>query len=106
MTGWALKHEAEWLAVLATLETEGWNAALTCSAAPVQVEGQLPNGEQFYFRARHADACLGVGGADPSDAPDWEQCEAHPEASYLSAHDGLAILQRLSAVYYVEQGHK
>ena len=50
-TGWALKHEVEWRAALATPKTEGWNAALTCSAAPVQVEGHLPSGEQFYFLA-------------------------------------------------------
>jgi hypothetical protein len=105
-TGWALKHEAEWLAALAALETEGWHGALTCSAAPVQIEGQLPNGERFYFRARHTDACLGVGGADPSDVPAWEQCEPHPDASYLPAHDGVAILHRLADMYYAAQGQQ
>jgi hypothetical protein len=103
-TGWALKHEAEWLAVLTTLEAEGWQAALTCSAAPVQVEGLLPNGERFYFRARHTEACLGVGGADPSDVPAWEQCEPRPEASYLPADDGLHMLHRFADMYYAEQG--
>jgi hypothetical protein len=89
--GWVFKHEAEWLAAPATLEADGWHTALACLAAPVQVEGLLPCGEQFYFRARHTEACLAVGGVDPSNAPAWEHCDLHPEASYLPANDGLAL---------------
>jgi hypothetical protein len=102
--GWAFKHEVEWQAALAALEADGWQAALTCLAAPVQVEGLLPCGERFYFRARHAEACLAVGGADPSDVPVWERCESHPAASYLPAHEGLAVLRRLAGLYDVGQG--
>jgi hypothetical protein len=92
-------REAGWLAALAVLEAQGWRAQLTCSAAPVQVEGRLPGGELFYFRARHDEACLAVEGEDPADLPDWEQCNAHPEASYLTADDGLAILSALADAY-------
>jgi hypothetical protein len=104
--GWVFKHEAEWLAALATLEADGWHAALTCLAAPVQVEGLLPCGEQFYFRARHTEACLAVGGVDPSDVPAWEHCEPYPEASYLPANEGLAILRRLADIHCAGPGKK
>jgi hypothetical protein len=101
---WAAKHEAEWLAALATLEADGWHAALTCLAAPVQVEGLLPCGERFYFRARHTEACLAVGGADPSDVPAWEHCEPHPDASNLPADDGLVMLRHFADMYYAGYG--
>jgi hypothetical protein len=95
MEPWAAEHEGRWLAALAELEASGWRATLTCSAAPIQVEGTLPGGELFYFRARHDEACLAIGGPDPADRAPWEQCRPHREAGFLPAADGLAILREL-----------
>ncbi|MEE6262201.1 hypothetical protein [Plantactinospora sonchi] len=56
---------------VATLRAKGWQADLICPAAPVRVEGRLPDGQPFNFRARHGEVSLGVGGADPADVPAW-----------------------------------
>jgi len=69
----------------------------------VQVEGSLPNGERFYFRARHGDVLLGIGGDDPADIPDWEDSESHEGASYLAAVAGEAIIRRLACRYLEER---
>jgi hypothetical protein len=68
----------------------------------VQVEGRLPSGERFYFRARHTDVSLGIGGGDPADIPEWEESESHREASWLPAAEGEAIIRRLAFRYAQE----
>lgn len=93
---WHQQHLASWLQLAATLRSEGWEAQVTCAAAPVQVEGSLPSGERFYFRARHSDVSLGIGGDDPADIPEWEDSESHQGASYLPAASGEAIIRRLA----------
>lgn len=100
---WHQQHLASWLQLVATLRAEGWEAQVTCAAAPVQVEGSLPNGERFYFRARHSDVSLGIGGNDPADIPEWEDSATHQEASYLPTAVGEAIIRRL-ARRYLEEG--
>lgn len=37
------------------------DSRVTCSAAPVQIEGTLTDGRRFYFRARFGRAQLGIG---------------------------------------------
>jgi hypothetical protein len=96
-TSWAVRHEQERGAALATLHEAGWQAELTCLAAPVQVEGVLPCGERFYFRSRHDEILLAVGGEDPADGAPWQQqasygTPAGSEASYLAAQPGLRLL--------------
>lgn len=76
---------------------------MTCGADPVQVEGVLPSGERFYFRARHSDVSLGIGGDEPADIPEWEDSESHPEAGYLPAAVGEAIIRRLTRRYQEER---
>jgi hypothetical protein len=91
-----------WDAALATLHEAGWQAELTCAAAPVQIEGLLPCGERFYFRSRHDEVLLAVGGDDPADfAPD-EQRVAYGQpdesaASWIEAEPGLRLLLQLAA---------
>ncbi|NED53649.1 hypothetical protein EAD96_30325 [Micromonospora sp. BL1] len=97
--GWMQQHMASWLRLVTTLRSEGWEAQMTCEAAPVQMEGHLPSGERFYFRARHSDVSLGIGGEDPSDIPEWEESESHEEASWLPATDAEAIIRRLALRY-------
>jgi hypothetical protein len=99
---WADTHQRDWDAALATLREAGWQAEMTCLAAPVQLEGVLPCGEQFYFRSRHDEILLAVGGEDPADAAPWEQRVSYgppggEEASYLPAQPGLRLLLDLSA---------
>lgn len=100
---WHQQHAASWLQFVATLRIEGWDAQVTCFAAPVQVEGSLPSGERFYFRARHRDVSLGIGGDDPADVPEWEHSESHEEASYLPAVVGEAVVRRFVR-RYLEEG--
>ncbi|MGK5676805.1 hypothetical protein ACSNOB_28695 [Micromonospora sp. URMC 106] len=102
--GWHREHVGSWLQLIATLGSEGWEAHLTCAAAPVQVEGSLPNGEPFYFRARHSNVSLGIGGDDPADVPEWEESESHTDASWLPAAKGEAIIRRL-AFRYAQQSN-
>jgi len=98
--GWATAHEQGWQDVVAVLRREGWVAEVTCSAAPVQVEGRLPGGRPFYFRARHGEATLAVGGDDPADIPEWERSERHEMASHLPPDDGENIIRRLASRYF------
>jgi hypothetical protein len=96
LTGWASAHEQAWQNVIAVLRREGWVAEVTCSAAPVQIDGRLPGGQPFYFRARHGEATLAVGGDNPSDIPNWERSERHEMASHLPPDDGEDIIRRLA----------
>ncbi|TYC02111.1 hypothetical protein FXF53_10395 [Micromonospora sp. WP24] len=98
------QHLASWLELAANLRSEGWDAQVTCSAAPVQMEGRLPSGERFYFRGRHSDVTLAVGGDDPADIPEWERSESRQEASWLPAAEGEAIVRRLASRYLEQRG--
>jgi hypothetical protein len=95
-------YQREWDAALAALREAGWQAEMTCLAAPVQLEGVLPCGEQFYFRSRHDEILPAAGGEDPSGiAPRELRAGYGPpggeEAFYLPAQPGLRLLQNLSA---------
>ena len=95
-------REAEWETVFVLLRTEGWTVKNTGLAAPLQLEGRLPSGEAFYFRPRHDEVSMGIGGEDPCDSPTWEGREMYgtgSDASYLPGDDGLAILRRLVDEY-------
>jgi len=102
---WAGPHQQAWDAALATLREAGWRVVMTCSAAPVQLEGVLPCGEQFYFRSRHDEVLLAVGGEDPADRAPWERLASYGPpggevASYLPAQPGLDLLQDLSTQHW------
>jgi len=106
LTDWAVtqeqEQEQEWDAALATLREAGWQVEMTGLAAPVQVEGVLPCGEQFYFRSRYNEILLAVGGEDPADGAPWQQQASYgttrnSAASYLPAEPGLRLLLELSA---------
>jgi hypothetical protein len=104
MSPWAVEHEAGWELVLAELRAAGWQVEMTCFAAPVQLEGLLPDGEPFYFRARHGDVLFAVGGEDPADIAECEHEEPHRDASYLPAVDGAEALRRLVDEHRREHG--
>jgi hypothetical protein len=100
-THWYQEREADWEAFFATLRVEGWTVKHVGLAAPLQLEGRLPNGEAFYFRARRDEVSLGVGG-DPCWYPVWEGREPYgsdENASYLPGKDGLAVLRRIVDAY-------
>lgn len=97
MKPWSDDNKRAWDAALAPLRVAGWQVELTCRAAPVQLEGWLPCGEQFYFRARHETVLLAVGGDDPSDFAPWERSVEQDGASYLPADPGLRLLVDLAA---------
>ena len=101
-TRWARTHQRAWDAALATLREAGWQVEMTGLAGPVQLEGVLPCGEKFYFRSRHDEILLAVGGEDPSDSAPWQRRVSYgppqaEQASYLPAQPGLCLLQDLSA---------
>jgi hypothetical protein len=101
-TQWYREREAEWEAVFATLRAEGWTVKHIGLAAPLQLEGRFPTGEAFYFRARHDEVSLRVGGDDPSESPVWEGREPYGSgeaASYLPGKDGLTVLRRMVETY-------
>ena len=58
------------------------SSAETCSACPVQYEGQLVDGRYFYFRYRFGRATLGLG-ETPDDAVD------DPNETSLAVGDSL-----------------
>jgi hypothetical protein len=97
------KQVREWEAALATLREAGWTELeLSCWAAPVQILGFLPCGEEFYFRSRHDEILLAVGGEDPSDIAPWERRVSYGQpgghdASYLPAEPGLELILALAA---------
>ncbi|OXM73752.1 MULTISPECIES: hypothetical protein [Amycolatopsis] len=97
------QHVEGWRRLLAELEAEGWQATLTSPAAPVQLEGRLPEGERFYFRARHAHVLLSVGGDDPADVGAWEGEVPFEGASYLAAEDGAPVIRLLLARYRADK---
>ena len=76
---WLQDHVAGWVQAIIDLNLRGWTAAVTCSAAPVQLEGVLPSDESFCFRARWDEVALAV--------------------SYLPAADGLALLLGLYEIF-------
>ena len=62
---WLREHMDAWEDALADLRGDGWEVAMTCVAAPVQLEGRTPTGERFYFRSRHEDVSLQIGAMTP-----------------------------------------
>ncbi len=96
-----MNHDREWQAAAQTLRSADWTVQITCTAAPVQIEGRLPSGERFYLRARHDEVMLAIGGDDPAEAPEWVGMFTYGEvggyaASYLPADQGLAIIVHLA----------
>ena len=65
----------------------------------MQLDGRTPDGQRFYFRSRHEDVLLAIGGDDPVDGPAWEAGEQHPAASHLPAKDGHEVIRRLGNQY-------
>ncbi len=107
---WAGPHQGAWDAALARLREAGWHAEMTCMAAPVQVEGVLPCGERFYFRSRHDEVLLAVGGSDPAGIAPWQQRIGYgppgeEDASYLPAEPGLRMLLDLGAQHRASCRH-
>jgi hypothetical protein len=95
---WLSTQVAQWEHALALLRAEGWIARLTCPVAPVQIEGALPSGHGFHFRARHNGVSLRVWPQE-KEGRGWqgevEYAGAREAASYLPAADGLPILRDL-----------
>jgi hypothetical protein len=103
---WHVEHAAGWEAAVADLRDQGWDIRPLGWAAPVQLEGTLPSGERFYFRARWDEVSLAVGGDDPCDVPDSERVGHEPygdqgfmEASILPSDDGVRLLHELVRRY-------
>jgi hypothetical protein len=61
----------------------------------VQVEGHAPDGQRVYFRARHSDVLIAIGGSDTAEGAPYEARAQHPDASYIPAEDGRNIIRRL-----------
>jgi len=91
-----------WDGVAGALRLHGCEATVTTYAAPVQMEGRLPSGELFYFRARRNTCSLAVGGVDPADVPAWRAEVELPgdfTATWLEADEGKRIFAELVERY-------
>jgi len=81
------------------------------TACPVQLEGRLPSGEAFYFRARGTSARLdlGVKGGTPESAcgrPVWTKRVTRwewPQAGWLEPVACEALVRELLAAYRAGQ---
>jgi len=95
------------------LEAEGFairpDPDMFPSMAPIQLEGRLPSGEQFYFRGRGRQCSLSIAPSegDPVGAPTWMRDVSRwewPKAGSLPAEEAEAVLRELLALY--EQGKR
>lgn len=89
------------------LNAEGFHARIVTIIAPLQIDGQLPTGEAFYFRCRHDTCSLAVApaGKDPVLEPSWESeidDWEDEDASMLSVEEAEATLKRLVERYQQE----
>lgn len=103
---WVVDYEDRWNSIIEQqLRPLGVAARLITVAAPVQLEGILDSGEDFYFRCRY-DACeLSVGGEDPATVPKWSaevRRWRETEASHLTPEDASAVLRELLDRYRSE----
>ena len=64
-------REAGWDSFVVKLRTEHYVARVTTYAAPLQLEGCLPTGESFYFRARWNACTLQVSRDSPELGSNW-----------------------------------
>lgn len=77
---------------------------ITCSAAPLQIEGALGS-VRFCFRARHDEwsfLATEQPGVDPCDLPDNNSSARsgkHRNASYMSPECGLRIIRECLSGY-------
>ena len=111
---WYAQREAGYDGLLERLTRDGFSARVTCTACPVQLEGNLPSGEAFYARCRHTQCSLDVGPPTASideviDHPIWSiVIEPWPteseKAGWLEAEEFEAVLRSLVKAYYERQG--
>ena len=67
---------------------------VTCDAAPVEIQGILSDGREFYFRARHRSVYLSVGDEHIGLELRGFYEDANP-MSYLSEAEAQAMLAYL-----------
>ena len=98
--------------VLGRLRRDGFvGVSFYTTACPVQLEGLLPSGETFYFRARGTGARLDIGhkGDTPSEVcrqPAWTRRLERwtwPAAGWLEPVACEALLRELLAAYRAGQ---
>lgn len=97
--------QEDWEQAVAALRDEGWTARVLVPA-PVQIWGTLPTGQNYYFRARHTDVSLAVGGDDPADAAPWRREVTYGEgsaASYLTPDAGMRLLLELYESWIIQR---
>lgn len=76
---------------------------------PVQAEGTI-GGKPFYFRARHQQWSLSIGGADVIMEPEWHTSQPWGngpfDAGYMPVEDAAAIIEHQATIYLLQQGTK
>jgi len=88
--------------VVASLRADGYTVHSSSYAAPVQLEGTLPTGENFYFRARFKNVGLRVWRDSPDPGSHWSdsfELAGEHSGSYLEPDEGEAILRTLVSAY-------
>lgn len=99
MAGWSDQFEPFNGKVIAALnEAYGTSLAITCNAAPVQIEGRLPDGRYLYFYERYCAWAIGIstdadGAVDESMHIPLEHGD-HDWPAAISTFDAAAIIAR------------
>jgi hypothetical protein len=101
---WLGNNHSEFAALVARLEEEGFKIKSATEQVPVQMEGILPDGENFYFRCRGKSCSLRVAakGIEPLENPYWELSKEQwewPEAGWLGATEIDSVFRGLLADY-------
>src|ERR1700730_1814537 len=95
-------REAGWDSFVVKLRSEHYVARVTTYAAPLQLEGCLPTGESFYFRARWNACTLRVSRDSPELGSNWHdtvELAGEYSASYLEPGEGEAVFRALVLAY-------
>ncbi|MGI5504937.1 hypothetical protein [Lentzea sp. CA-135723] len=88
---WSQRSRAGWKRLLPELRAQGWQVDTGCPAAPVEVLGELPGGEEFYLRCRWDTCTLEVDDVEVGEVV----LDGEFSASYLLPDDAVAVLLKL-----------
>lgn len=112
------QQKSEFMQWCDELEANGYHILWGSGQAPTELQGFLPAGEVFYFRARHTTARIEIG-VDNPDASKWSEVfskvfytrsqeadgDNDQEYSWLDAREARAIFEDLLRAYEESEMH-
>ena len=99
------RRQQEYGTLLQRLQTEGFQVEPTSPSVPLQLAGQLPSGELFYFRCRGTSCRLAIAPpqGNPVLSPSWEETLDEwdwPQAGMLSALETEGVFRQVLRRYH------